>query len=210
MLFCTQPFTFVHKSLLYPMASVVPGASKMSSCTAPVISHSIHKCDLCEFSSLSKHGVSVHMGHSHRKPSNCEDLESSQDEVIEQVDGNTEVEDEDKSEISKKSIKENELKTKSGYVTVDVKEVSKTYEIVIKESMKNNIDEELESFWEEIPINAFSTNKELFYTTVEISCWKFSESFTASSAASLLKSLPWPDGISVTSSKPTRYLEKNP
>ena len=102
------------------------------------------------------------------------------------------------------------MQTKSGYVSVEVKEVSKTYEIVVKESMKDSINEELDSIWEEIPINAFSTNKELFYTTVEISCWEFSESFTASSAASLLKSLPWPDGISVTSSKPTRYLEKNP
>ena len=148
------------------------------------------------------------MGHSHRKPSNCEDLESSQDEVIEQVNGNTEVEDEDKSDFSNKSLKENEVQTKSGYVSVEVKEVSKTYEIVVKESMKDSINEELDSIWEEIPINAFSTNKELFYTTVEISCWEFSESFTASSAASLLKSLPWPDGISVTSSKPTRYLEK--
>ena len=81
---------------------------------------------------MSKHGVSVHMGHSHRKPSNCEDLESSQDEVIEQVDGNTEVEDEDTSEISNKILKENEVQTKSGYVNVEVKEVSKTYEIVIK------------------------------------------------------------------------------
>ena len=44
---------------------------------------------------------------------------------------------------------------------------------------------------------------------VEIRFWEFSESFIASSAARLLSSLPWPDGISVIISKPTRYAEKN-
>ena len=81
-----------------------------------MISHSIHKYDLCEFSYLSQHGV--------RKPSNCEDLATSQDEVIEQVDGKTEVEDGDKYDFSNKSLKENKVQTKSVYVTVEVKEVS--------------------------------------------------------------------------------------
>ena len=46
------------------------------------------------------YGVSVHMGHTHRKHSNHDDLESSQDDVIDQIDGNTEVQEEESSEIS--------------------------------------------------------------------------------------------------------------
>ena len=78
------------------------------------------------------------------------------------VDGNTDVQDKDKFDFSNKSLKENEVQTKSGYVTVEVLKRSNTYEIVVKESMKDSINKELESIWEEIPINAFSTNKELF------------------------------------------------
>ena len=44
--------------------SVVSGATTTSVPTAPVISptskHSIYKCDLCEFTSMSKQGVGVH------------------------------------------------------------------------------------------------------------------------------------------------------
>ena len=197
--------------------SVVSGASTTSVPTAPVISpkskHSIHKCDLCEFTSMSKHGVSVHMGHSHRKYSNCED--SSINGLIEQIDGNTELEEEDKSEISNKSLtekvimKEAEVQTKPGFVTLEVKEVAKTYEIFVKESLKENINQELESFWEGNGINGFSVKQVFNNFHVDISCWEFSESFTAFSAASLLKSIPWPDGVSLIYSKPTRYLEKN-
>ena len=54
-----------------------------------------HKCDHCDFISISKHGVSVHMGHTHRKPSNSEDLQSSQNVMIEQIYGNSEVQEEE-------------------------------------------------------------------------------------------------------------------
>ena len=62
------------------------------------------------------------------------------------------MEDEENSEISNKSqtdkvkMKEAEVQTEPGYVTVEVKEVSKTYEILVKESMKENIENELKSF----------------------------------------------------------------
>ena len=150
------------------------------------------------------------MGHSHRKPSNYQDLESSLNEVIQQVDGNIEVEEEDQSEISNKVIlKEAEVQTDPSFVTVEVKEVSKFYEIFVEESLKERIDEELESFWDENGINGFYVNKEQNYFRVDISCWEFSESFTASSAASLLQSLSWPKGVSVIFTKPTSYKEKN-
>ena len=131
-------------------SSVVSEATNTLDPTASVFSakikESIHKCDLCEFTSMSKHGVSVHMGHSHRKPSNLQDLESSLNEVIQQVDGNIEVEEEDQSEISNEVIlKEAEVQTDPSFVTVEVKEVSKFYEIFVEESLKERIDEELES-----------------------------------------------------------------
>ena len=100
------------------------------------------------------------------------------------------------------------------------KEFSKNYQISVKESIKDRISEELDSFWEKSKINEFSVKQELnifnkvhprntVCFNVEITCGEFSESFTASSAASLLKSLPWPDGFNTISSEPTRYKEKN-
>ena len=41
-------------------------------------------------------------------------------------------------------------------MTVAVKEVAKTYEIFVKQSIRDRIDEELESLWEGININGFS------------------------------------------------------
>ena len=79
----------------------------------------------------------------------------------------------------------------------------------MKESIKERIDEDLDSFWEGNGINGFSVRKMQDNFMVEISCWEFSVSFTAFSAARLVSSLPWPDGISVVISKPTRYAEKN-
>ena len=67
-------------------------------------------------------------------------LESRLNEVIEQVDGKAGVEEEDKSEISNKSLadkvkmNEAEIQTQPSFVTVEVKEVSKFYEIFVKES----------------------------------------------------------------------------
>ena len=90
----------------------------------------------------------------------------------------------------------------------------------MKESLQDRISETLDSFWEETKINEFSLKQETNFFNivnprntvcfnVDISCREFSESFTASSAASLLKSLPWPDGFNVMSSEPTRYKEMN-
>jgi hypothetical protein len=149
------------------------------------------------------------MGHSHKKSSNC-DLESSQNDVIEQIDGNTEIDDETSNKSLAPEVKNAEVQTEPNLVTVAVKEVAKTYEIFVPLSIRDKIDEELESFWEGININGFSVEKSHYDFSVDISCWELSDSFTASSAASLLCSLPWPDGVSVTRSKPTRYLEKNP
>ena len=88
-----------------------------------------------------------------------------------------------------------EVQTDPGDVFVKVKEVSKNYQISVKESLQDRISEELDRFWEESKINEFSVKQESnFFNTVcfkvEISCREFNESFTASSAASLLKSLP--------------------
>ena len=88
--------------------------------------------------------------------------------------------------------------------------MGKTYEIFVKQPIRDRIDEELKSLWERININGFIVKKDQYDFSVDISCSEHSESFTVSLAASLLKFLPWPDGVLVTRSKPTRYLEKNP
>ena len=64
--------------------------------TVSPVSHciTVSLCDLCEFTSISKHGVSVHVGNSYRKLSNSEALESSHrhNDSIEKIDGNIKVE----------------------------------------------------------------------------------------------------------------------
>ena len=107
-------------------------------------------------------------------------------------------------------LKEAEIPTDHGFVTVAVKEVSKTYDISVKESLRERIEHKLVSVWNDSRITEFMVKKEQNTFSVDISCREFSESFTASSAARLLTYLPWPDGISVIRSKPTRYTEKNP
>ena len=124
-----------------------------------------------------------------------------------------------KSKTDEVNVKETEALTDPSDVTVTVKKVSKTFKITVKDSPEEGIDNELEMFWESISINAFRVKPEpktwlqklsSNNFSVEISCWEFSKDFTATSAASLLESLPWPDGFSVTSSEPTTYLAKKP
>ena len=80
----------------------------------------------------------------------------------------------------------------------------------MKQPIRDRIDEELKSLWERININGFIVKKDQYDFSVDISCSENYEGLTVSLAASLLKFLPWPDGVLVTRSKPTRYLEKNP
>ena len=159
------------------------------------------QCNQCDQCFRTENGLNIHIGKTHK------DKIPQLDGFIEKITAETAVQ---TCDISNKSLTEAEVQTEPGHVTVAVKEVSKTYKINVKESLKDKIDEELERFWEGNNINEFSVNKEQHFFSVDISCREFSESFTASSAASLLNSLPWPEGICVTRSKPTRYLEKNP
>ena len=76
------------------------------------------------------------MGHSHKKSSNC-DLESSQKFVIEQIDGNTEIEDETSNKYLAPEVKNAEVQTEPNLVTVAVKEVAKTYEIFVPLSIRD-------------------------------------------------------------------------
>ena len=118
--------------------------------------------------------------------------------------------DESKLKNGKVNVKEAEELTDPVDVTVKVKKVSKIYKITVKDSLQERIDEELEMFWERTSINEFSVKADHKNFYVEVDCWDFKKDFTAYSAASLLESLPWPDGFSVTSSKPTTYLAQNP
>ena len=126
---------------------------------------------------------------------------------ISQLDGVDDIELNEYKE-NKQSVKLKNAEVQTEPNLVAVKEVAKTYEIFVKQSLRDRIDEELESLWEGININGFIVEKDHYDFSVHICCSELSESFTATMAASLLNSLPWPDGVSVTRSKPTRYLDK--
>ena len=178
-----------------------------SSSVTSQTSSSAKKCDQCEYSNDTEIGLNQHIRMKH-KIAQIDGLEDSDPESTNESDV--------KSKTGKANVKETEVLTDPSDVTVAVKKVSK---ITVKDSPEEGIDNELEMFWESISINAFRVKPEpkTWLQTlgsnnfsVEISCWEFSKDFTATSAASLLESLPWPDGFSVTSSEPTTYLAKKP
>ena len=91
-------------------------------------------------------------------------------------------------------------------VPVNISEVTKTFQIYVEGLNKGEIQDELDSIWDDNNVNGVDVKKELENFSVKVSCWEFTEDFTASSAASLLESLSWPEFFSITSSQPTRYL----
>jgi hypothetical protein len=131
------------------------------------------QCDQCEHLFKTENRLKIHIGKTHKV-------------LLPQLDGHSE---DIPTGLVMKTDKEAEVQTEPGYVTVAVKEVPKTYEIFVKESLKERIDEELESFWEGNGINGFSVTQVQDNFMVEISYWEFSKSFTAFSAAGLLSSL---------------------
>ena len=209
------------KSVTALVASSPPPSSPPEASTGDDASVSVaeeltlqFKCDQCNYSNSTEKGLRQHIRMKHK----IAQLDGFEDSIIE-ISKKPEVK-ESKSQTDNVSLNDVEVQTDPGDVFVKVKEVSKNYHISVKESLKDRISEELDSFWEESKINEFSVKQELNFCNkvhprntvcfnVEISCREFSESFTASSAASLLKSLPWPDGFNVMSSEPTRYKEMN-
>ena len=101
------------------------------------------QCDQCDHSFKTENGLKIHIGKTHK-------------DLIPQLDGQTE---DITTGLVVKTDKEAEVQTEPGYVTVAVKEVLKTYEIFVKESLKKRIDEELESFWKGNGTNGFSVRK---------------------------------------------------
>ena len=92
---------------------------------------------------------------------------------------------ESKSQTDNVNLNDVEVQTDPSDVFVKVKEVSKIYKIYVKGSLQDRISEELGSFFEESKINEFSVKQESnFFNAVcfkvEISCWEFNKSFTAS------------------------------
>ena len=77
-----------------PVSHVSAVSGKSPTPTAPVISASNkpsdYRCDLCDFESKSKQGVSIHMGRAHQINN---DLEPSQNDKSEQINESTEIED---------------------------------------------------------------------------------------------------------------------
>ena len=112
------------------------------------------QCDQCDHSFKTENGLKIHIGKTHK-------------DLIPQLDGQTE---DINTGLVVNTDKEAEVQTKPSYVTVEVKEVLKTYEIFVKESLKEIIDEELESFWEGNGINGFSVRNVQDNFMVEISC----------------------------------------
>ena len=186
-----------------PLVVTASVDSNVSSLVTSETSSSVKKCDQCDYTNDTERGLNQHIRMKHK----INQIDGLEDSVLE-TPKKPGIE-EKKSLADKVKFKEAEVQTDPGFVTVAVKEVSKTYDISVKESLKDRIEHTLDSVWNDNGITEFMVKKEHNIFSVDISCREFSESFTASSAVTLLTSLPWPDGISVIRSKPTRYLEKN-
>ena len=85
-------------------------------------------------------------------------LDGLQDSIIE-TSKKPEVK-ESKSQTDNVSLNDVEVQTDPGDVYVKVEEVSKNYQIYVKESLQDRISETLDSFWEETKINEFSLKQE--------------------------------------------------
>ena len=62
--------------------------------------------------------------------------------------------------------------------------------------------------WDDINLSQFAVKEDMDHFSVKVDCLRrdYPEDFTVAWAAGVLKSLPWPKGISVISSEPLRYL----
>ena len=180
---------------------VTASVNNISSSVTSEVFSSVKKCDQCDYSNDTEKGLNQHIRMKH-KIAQIDGLEDSDLETPKKPD-------ESKSKTDKVNVKEPEVLEDPSEVTVTVKEVSKIFKITVKESIKDRIDEELESLGND-NITEFRVQPEHNNFSVKVSCREFDKSFTASSAVGLLKSFPWPDGFNVTSSEPTTYLAKNP
>ena len=68
----------------------------------------MHNCEQCDFISSSKHGVAIHIGHTHKRTATDEDLQTSQYENIDQIDGSVELP-EETNKFSKLLLEENKI-----------------------------------------------------------------------------------------------------
>ena len=146
---------------------------------------SIHKCDLCEFSSSTKHQhrVSVHMGHTHKKENIDNDLESSKN--IEQIDGNCEL------QMDESISDEREI----------------TYTISCKEvKTKSEVEEDLGEVWKYKHLSGWGVESENETFIVIVGSKKICEDFSATSADHMLETLPWPKSYHVISKGKPRYM----
>ena len=127
------------------------------------------------------------MGHTHRKHSNRDDLESSQDDLIDQMDGTTEVEEEENSEISQ------------------FREIS--YTISCNESKtEKDVDKDLMKVWKFVHISGWDKDPDQENFSVKVLAEDLCEDFPISEADHMLKTLPWPKGFSVVKQGKRRYL----
>ena len=128
------------------------------------------KCDQCNYSNKTEKGLRQHIRMKHK----IAQLDGLEDSIIE-TSTKPEVK-ESKSQTDNVNLNDVEVQTDPGDVSVKVKEVSKNYQISVKESLQDRISETLDSFWEESKINEFSVKQEFNF---------FTESYTTSSAAIL-------------------------
>ena len=86
--------------------------------------------DQCDHSFKTENGLKIHIGKTHK-------------DLIPQLDGQPE---DITTDLVVKTDKEAEVQIEPGYVTVAVKTVLKTYEIFVKESLREGIEENLTVF----------------------------------------------------------------
>ena len=122
---------------------------------------------------------------------------------ISQVDGNIDSDCEEPEENDKHPLEldENSVNTVSKIFKISSREM-KSVEDIEKELLSTNI-------WKDMDLlSGFTVEEDVHDFKIEVTSMRqdFRQKFNVARAVIMLKSLPWPDSISITRSEPLRFL----
>ena len=146
------------------------------------------KCEQCDYTNTTEKGLAQHTRMKHR---------------ISQVDGNIDSDCEEPKENDKLPLEldETSVNTVSKPFKISSREM-KSVEDLEKELLSTNI-------WKDMDLmSGFSVEDDVQDFNIEVICMRqdFPQKFNVARAVIMLKSLPWPDSISITRSEPLRFL----
>ena len=146
------------------------------------------KCEQCDYTNTTEKGLAQHTRMKHR---------------ISQVDGNIDSDCEEPEENDKLPLEldEDSVNTVSKTFKISSREM-KSVEDIKKELISTNI-------WKDMDImSGFSVEEDVQDFKIEVTCMRqdHPQKFNVARAVIMLKSLPWPDSISIIRSEPLRFL----